>query len=91
MPFSTVCWHVRRPGAAWQERLSIVAWNGILLARDLIVQAVVLFDQAQHASGPQQSDLVHRGNGLLAQAGQDVQSAQTIWTELHAELLNAHA
>jgi hypothetical protein len=63
------------------------AWEDVLAARPLILQAAALFDAARNAVEPQQGQLVDQGNQLLQQAGQLVDTAEQIWADLYAQAL----
>jgi hypothetical protein len=77
----------RRPQSGFVGQLE-TAWQKVMDARPLIVQAVALFDAARQASDPRAGDLVHQGNRLLQQAGELVQAAEQIWSALWNESLN---
>jgi hypothetical protein len=72
------------PGSAGT---AAVSWADILAARPLIQDAVILFDEARHASGDQETALVDQGNQLLAEAGQLVLVAQDIWSNLWGDAI----
>jgi hypothetical protein len=63
-----------------------VSWGTDLAARTLIITARILFDEARHASGDQQGQLVKRGNALLDAAGGLIRLAEGLWADMWSEL-----